>query len=498
MKLSRLVLGVWFCSQIAIAGLADKPNIIIIYADDMGYGDLAIQNPDSKFPTPNLDRLAQEGIRFTDAHSTASICTPSRYSLLTGIYYWRKFTGIVNNFEPSVFDAEEFTLPEMLQDLGYYTACIGKWHLGWDWYANLKPGYEIKEGGRADYPATAFDWSKPVPDGPVAHGFDYYFGDDVPNFPPYTWIENDRILIEPTIPYAPDPIPPEGNHEGRPGPMVEGWRLDAVMPKLEEKTVEFIHSRKDQDEPFFLYFSWTSPHAPIVPSEEYLGTTEVGPYGDFMYQSDATVGAVLDALEASGLAENTLIIFSSDNGPEHYAFDRIINHDHRSMGPLKGIKQDIWEGGHRVPMIMHWPGTIQAGRVSDVLISQLDIMPTLASLLGYDLPEHAATDSYDLSSIIKADVPKYQHRQTHVHEAWGRAYALRHQNWLLVDAPSGLIHRRTPQWFRTANNYQENPLEVELFNLKEDAEQRYNLASKYPEKVRRLQEKLYAIREQGS
>ena len=271
------------------------PNIVIMYADDMGYGDLAIQNPKSKIPTPNLNRLASEGIRFTDAHSSSGICTPSRYALLTGRYHWRKFHSIVTSFGGSVFNTERLTLPEMLKEKGYRTACIGKWHLGWDWDAIKHPGAKQKKQGSRTmgYAPEAFYWSKPIPDGPLAHGFDYYFGDDVPNFPPYTWIENDRVLSAPTIPYVPNPKPTEGAPEGRPGPMVEGWRQDQVMPRLTDKVVEWIGRQKGSTQPFFLYFPWTSPHAPIVPAKEFQGKTKAGGYGDFVFQSDFSAGQVL-------------------------------------------------------------------------------------------------------------------------------------------------------------------------------------------------------------
>jgi arylsulfatase A len=357
----------WTAPQFASSQNTDGklPNIVIMYADDMGYGDLGVQNPESKIPTPNLDRLAGEGIRFTDAHSSSGVCTPSRYALLTGRYHWRKFHGIVNAFGGSVFDAQRLTLPEMLKEKGYRTACIGKWHLGWAWDAIRKARVNgKKQGANPD----DFDWSRPIPDGPLAHGFDHYFGDDVPNFPPYTWIENDRVLIRPTEPYKPNPMPAEGAPEGRSGPMVAGWRQDQVMPRLTEKAVEWIGRQKGRNRPFFLYFPWTSPHAPIVPAREFQGKTKAGAYGDFVFQSDWSAGQVLEALDSNGFRDNTLVIFTSDNGPEKYAYDRIRNSRHRSMGPLRGVKRDIWEGGHRIPFVVRWPGVIEPGRVSGALV----------------------------------------------------------------------------------------------------------------------------------
>jgi len=366
----------------ASAAAADQnlPNIVILYADDMGYGDLAVQNPQSKIPTPNLDKLASQGLRLTDAHSSSGICTPSRYALLTGRYHWRKFHNIVAAFGPPSFDDERLTLPEMLKERGYHTACIGKWHLGWNWNAIRKKGAKPKGAGRNKaYAAADFDWSKPIPGGPLAHGFDYYFGDDVPNFPPYAWIENDRVVEAPSIAYAPDPLPTEGAPEGRPGPSVAGWQQDQVMPTLTRKAVEYIGKQKNASKPFFLYFPWTSPHAPIVPVEEFQGSTKAGGYGDFMHQSDQSAGKVLAALEANGLSKNTIVIFTSDNGPEKYAYERVRDSKHSSMGELRGLKRDIYEGGHRVPMVIRWPGRARPGW----LCSSPPLPPSSALLLPF-------------------------------------------------------------------------------------------------------------------
>ena len=328
-----------------------SPNIVILYADDMGYGDLAIQNPESKIRTPHLDGLAREGLRFTDAHSSSGICTPSRYALLTGRFHWRKFHGIVNSFGPPSFDTE-LTLPAMLQQRGYRTACIGKWHLGWNWDAIKRP--DATPHPQTGYAPEAFDWSKPIPGGPRDRGFDYYFGDDVPNFPPYAWFENDRVITTPSAPLTITPKTAEGNWEARPGPMTPGWDFHAVMPRLTERAEKWIGEQRGRPEPFFLYFPFTSPHAPIVPSPDFAGKSKAGGYGDFMEQTDATVGRVLAALAANGFAENTLVIFSADNGAEHYAYPRIQNFSHRSSGPLRGVKRDLWEGVPSTPSRVAW------------------------------------------------------------------------------------------------------------------------------------------------
>lgn len=473
-----------------------RPNTVVLYADDLGYGDIGVQNPNSKIPTPNLDRLAREGLRFTDGHSSSGICTPSRYALLTGRHHWRKFHGIVQPYDSSVFASERLTMPEMLKELDYETACVGKWHLGWDWEALVKPESRAKLANWQDLESDDFNWNLPLTGGPLDHGFDYYFGDDVPNFPPYTWIENDRILIEPTVPYEPNPVPEEGIQEGRPGPMAEGWQQDRVMPTLTEKAVEWISNRTNE-QPFFLYFPWTSPHAPIIPAEEFKGRSDAGPYGDFVHQSDWTAGQVLKALDENGFTENTVVIFTSDNGPEHYAYDRIKNFDHRSMGPLRGLKRDIWEGGHRVPFFIRWPGRVRPGSVSDGLFSQVDLMATIASIVGYELPETSAEDSCDMLPHLLDPVGNSNIRDSHVHNTARDHYAIRKDNWVLIDANSGQ-RTRVPEWFDEQYGYAPNPHEAALYDLDQDIAQRHNLILDFPEKAEELRALLREIIDRGN
>lgn len=482
-------------SSLAMDSPRPLPNIVIIYADDMGFGDLAIQNPESKIPTPHLDQLAREGTRFTNGHSSSGICTPSRYALLTGRYHWRKFHGIVNSWGASVIEPERLTLPEMLKECGYLTACIGKWHLGFDWDAIRKPDAKpVGTGNKKTWTADAFDWTKPIPDGPCDHGFDYYFGDDVPNFPPYAWIENDRVIEAPTVPYVPDPMPTEGSPEGRPGPMVKGWKQDQVMPRLTEKAVAWIEGRKGSKQPFFLYFPWTSPHAPIVPTKEYQGSTKAGGFGDFMHQSDWTAGQVLEAIDANGFRDNTLVIFTADNGPEKYAYDRIQNFDHRSTGPLRGLKRDIWEGGHRVPFIVRWPGVTKANAVSDELISQIDLTGTIAEMIGYELPATAADDSHSQVALLRGEGPSA--RSSHVHNTREDHYAIREGKWLLIDAPSGHVSA-VPAWFDAANGYTKHNLPGELYDLSRDLGERNNLYAEETERVATMKQLLASIRARG-
>lgn len=469
---------------------AQRPNIVIIYADDLGYGDLSVLNSESKISTPNLDKLAAEGMSFSDAHSSSGVCTPSRYALLTGRYHWRKLHKIVNSFEPPVFDENTLTLPEMLQNSGYETACVGKWHLGWNWNFISKPSGETitKKGQkRKYYLASDLDWEKPISGGPLSHGFDYYFGDDVPNFPPYTFIENDRVVEVPTIDLQMNEELPEGNWECRKGPMAEGWSFKNVLPTITEKAVRWIKDQKDKEEPFFLYFSLTSPHAPIVPSDDFFGKSKAGPYGDFVEQSDWSAGQIISAIEEAGMTDNTIIIFSSDNGPEKYAYERIRYHDHRSMGELRGLKRDLWEGGHRVPFIIKWKDKIEAGTQAHQTISQVDIMATLANIINYRLPEQSAEDSYDIGPIIFQQFHGDFFREATIQNTQEERYAIRKGDWLLINYKTGKV-TNVPKWFNEKFGYENHSLDGELYNLKEDPIQKINRYNDYPAMVTELKE----------
>ncbi len=489
--MKRLTLAL-ILSVLSPALLADEhPNILILYADDLGYGDVASQNPDGKIPTPHLDKLAEQGLRFSDGHSSSGICTPSRYALLTGRHHWRDFHGIVNAFGKSVFPKERLTLPEMLKEQGYRTAAIGKWHLGWDWDA-------IRQAGKAKgNHFSDFDWSKPIPDGPLAHGFDYYFGDTVINFPPYCWIENDKVVDPPDTMMDTKKWKAikEGNWECRPGPMFSGWDPYENIPTTTAKAVEYIQAQKGKERPFFLYFAFPSPHAPIIPNDEFDGKSQAGPYGDFVYETDDACGRILAALDKAGLAENTIVIFTADNGPEHYAYARDKKFDHWSAAPFRGLKRDIYEGGHHVPFIVRWPGVIEPGGSSAALVSQIDLMATLAAVVGFELPDDAAEDSHDLLPLLRGEADAV--RTSHVHNTAANKYAIRHGDWVLIDAPNGYQSRVDAAWEKKHNYPADDKQPVELYNLAEDIGQRNNLAAEHPQVVAELKALLAQIREKG-
>ncbi len=474
-----------------------KPNIVIIYADDMGYGDLAIQNPNSKIPTPHLDQMAREGMRFSDAHSSSGICSPSRYALLTGTYHWRRQHDIVDSFGKPFFADGDVSVAEVLRSNGYSTAAIGKWHLGWNWELKGEPSAEITSGSKTTkvIGPNDVDWSKAIKGGPTDRGFDYYFGDGTINFPPYAWVENNKVVEAPTELMTYDNIgfeTKEGHWEFRPGPRVKGWNPYEVLPTLTSKAVSYINEQT-ADQPFFLYFALPSPHAPIIPNDEFDGKSKAGAYGDFMVQTDWVAGQVLQALKDKGLEENTIVIFTADNGPEAYAWTRGLEYGHFSMGDFRGLKRDVWEGGHHVPFIVKWPGQIPEGKVSDELISQIDIMATLAALTGSDLPTQAAPDSYDFSKVWKGQNYATPVRETLVHNTYKTIWGIRKGDFLYINDSTG-GHRKIPEDFAKLKGYTDFDTPALLFNMKEDAGQMQNLYTSDSEKAKELAELLKKYR----
>jgi arylsulfatase A len=465
------------CPAALSAAPPAKPNVVYILADDLGYGDPCCYNPKSKIPTPNIDRLAAEGVRFTDAHSPSAVCTPTRYALLTGRYAWRSRLqrNVIGPFSQPLIAETRLTVPALLRGQGYATACVGKWHLGWGW---PKPDADGKR-----------DFTKPIPDGPTARGFDSYFGTDVPNYPPYCYIENDRTVGLPT-----ETAPVGRDSFNISGPMVPGWKLVDVLPGLEKRAAEFIGAAAKAGKPFFLYLPLTSPHFPVVPSAEFRGKGAVGEYGDFVTQTDAAVGKVLDALKAAGVADDTLVVFTSDNGPEitgevkNGAYDRLKEYGHASMGALRGAKRDAWEGGHRVPFVARWPGKIPPGTTCDETICHVDLMATLAAALGAKLPADAGEDSVNILPALLGEKRAAPLREATVHHSAQGKFAVRKGDWVLILAPTGDDNGKKgePPWFRADRGYTAHAEPGELFNLAADPTQKVNRYAAEPEKVREL------------
>lgn len=432
-KLTSIVGVLMFAScKHAPTSNENKPNIVIIYTDDQGYGDVSALNPDAKFSTPNIDKLAHEGLIFTDGHSSDAVCTPSRYSLLTGRYSWR--TALKENVlradGPCLIEKDRLTIASLLKDNGYNTAMIGKWHLQMEF-----------EGQRGE----GRNWSKPFTDGPIEKGFDYFFG--IPasmNYGILTYLENDRVLDPPTLytkkkmnvtPRTYRMTPPykkqiaKGHVEVAPS-----FNDELVLETFANKAVEYIDSASSDaknGKPFFLYLPLTSPHLPHCTHPDFQGRSNCGNYGDFMEETDYRVGQVLEALKANGLEKNTLVIFSSDNGAEsNYEYQRE-TYQHYSCMNFKGGKRDIYEGGHRVPFLMRWPNVIQAGGKVDAPVCQTDYLATIADIVGAKIPENAAEDSFSLYPQIKNPNSNQNLDRAVIHHSFTGHFAIREGAWKL-------------------------------------------------------------------
>ena len=457
-----------------------QPNVVILYADDMGVADVSYGNPKAKIQTPHLDKLASQGMTFTDGHSSSGICTPSRFALLTGQHHWRRFHGIVGAFGGTVFEPEDFTIAKMFKKKGYHTGCFGKWHLGWNFDAIRKPG--AKKG---DPRAESYDWTKRFPDGPLDQGFDYYFGDGTINFPPYCWIEGDRFVTIPTKPVIKS-TPLAGGGSFRKGPMAETWNPYDLLPTITEKTVEWI-SKQKKDQPFFAYLAFNSPHYPIVPNQEYHGKSKAGFYGDFVIETDAMVGKVMQALIKHGFSDNTLVVFSADNGPETHAFERLEEFDQWSSGKYRGVKRDIYEGGHRVPFIVRWPGKITPKSISNEVVSQVDLAATFAKIIDYPLGQKEAIDSYNLIPVLEGKKYSKPLRVATVQNTSPKKFALRQGDWVLIDAPTGAAKKEKQDYldYFGLEPYGTGHSGL-LFNLKNDPRQSKNLYNKYSDRAKRM------------
>ena len=486
-----------------------NPNIIFILADDLGYGDISCLNPESKIVTPNIDKLSSEGITFTDAHSGSAVCTPTRYGILTGRYCWRSKlkNSVLWPWDEPLIEPERLTVGEMLKQNGYTTACIGKWHLGWEWTttdssrmnANLRVG-EWKRGGelRKEF-SEKIDFSASIKNGPITRGFDYYYGDDVPNFPPYCFIENDKTVGIPNI------QKPNGMY-GNAGVMVEGWELENVIPSLTQKAVDYIKNRevifkRKEDTPFFLYFTLTAPHTPIAPTKNFQGTSKAGAYGDFVQEVDWTVGQIMQALKDEGLAENTLVVFTSDNGSPGRdgtnmggAISSVTKYGHNPSYQFRGTKADIYEGGHHVPFFARWPERMKPGITSEEIICLTDFMATCASIVGVELPVNSAEDSYDLLPILLGEIYNSPLREATVHHSGAGQFAIRKGNWKFIQGGG------SGGWTSPANDNQAEKLGlplVQLYNLNNDIGETINVYDKHPEVVDELQKLLEKYKVDG-
>ncbi len=425
-----------------------RPNILLLLADDLGYGDVSCFNPQSLIQTTHLDRLAAGGMRFTDAHSPTAICTPTRYALLTGRYSWRTRLdrGVLLDFDEPLIDEDRLTLPAYLRRHGYQTAAIGKWHLGWNWGIDAERMPLFKRQHALTPPVTQAHleawrgvFSQPIAGGPVDRGFDSYFGTAVPNLPPYGFFRDRTLVGIPTMMKPRGSVSDVGNitTTGPAGPMVAGHEFDKILPKLGEEAESYLQQRAADDQPFFLYLSLTSPHFPVVPSARFRGRTGLGDLADFIVETDAVCGRVLDALKEHHLDENTVVMFSSDNGPAVNSRTPLNVVGHDGSGGLRGKKQSIYEGGHRVPTIIRWPGRTPPGSVCDDPITLACPLATMADWFDEKLPVDAAEDSF---SILPALSDGRVDRPTHpliVLDSGASVLAVRWRQWKLIALPDG-------------------------------------------------------------
>lgn len=494
-----LVCGFTSCGNKAENDFPSKPNIVVILADDLGYGDTEVYNDQSKIPTPNINTLAQNGIRFTDAHTPSSVCTPTRYGLLTGRYAWRTELkkSVLWAWDRPLIEEDRETMPKMLKSNSYQTACIGKWHLGWRWPSKTD-GFVNDTIAIGDYGLKGrneiwreIDFTKPLGGGPLDAGFEYYFGDDVPNFPPYSFIENNKLMTVPVL-MKPDSV------YGGPGPMTTGWDLTQVMPRITQKSVAYIESQASNDQPFFLYFALTAPHTPIAPTAQFVGKSKAGLYGDFVHEVDWSVGQIVDALKRTGQWENTILVFTSDNGSPQRdgtnmggAIGSVKEYGHDPSRPFKGVKADIWEGGHRVPFIVSWPKKIKKGRESDQLIGLTDLMATFAGISGSTGNVERFEDSKDFGQVLLGNYSEPV-REDLIHHSINGMFSIRKGPWKLI------LGQGSGGWSKLPEQEENKAfLQGQLYNLRDDKEEKINLYKEHPEIVTELTTRLNLYKEQG-
>lgn len=460
---------------------AGKPNIILILADDMSFDSVSANNSEmGELKTPHLDTLIAEGMNFIDAHSGSAVCTPTRYGLLTGRYCWRTKLKreVLWEWAAPLIEKDRLTVAELLRDHGYRTGMVGKWHLGMDWYdgngktvnGDLKLTDSFFKNDQAAKRISEVeklvDFSQPITGGPTDHGFDYFYGLDAPNFPPYLWMENNKLLGTPSIPKPDDMF-------GHPGPMLPGWKLEDILPALARKSGEWISGQSESDAPFFLYLSLTSPHTPIAPSEEFRGKSGISEYADFVIETDWVVGHIMEVLDGAGISDDTLLIFTTDNGTSGKAdFKELESHGVNLRHHFKGHKTHIHEGGHRVPFIARWPGEIKPGSTCSETICLNDFMATTADLLDVTLPDNAAEDSTSILPLLTGEKINLPNRPMVVNHDYGGTFAIRKGKWKLVDS-------------------------VKLFDLNVDPKESNDVARQFPEVVQELTKTLKEYKEGG-
>lgn len=456
--------------------MSRKPNLVYIFADDMGYGDVSCLNEDAAFTTANLDQLAARGMRCTDAHSSSAVCTPSRYSVLTGRYNWRSVLkqGVTGGYSQPILEDGRLTVAAMLREQGYRTACVGKWHLGLEW--------RLKDGGIAStyQDEDQVDFTAPITAGPVNHGFDYFYGISASlDMPPYVYIENDK----PTTARTSRMEMIKGKKYMREGMIGDDFDPQEVLPTLTGKVENLIDSYAESNDPFFIYFPLPAPHTPILPIEAFQGKSGTNEYGDFCLQVDDTVGRVMQALEKNGVADDTIVVFTADNGCSPMVdFDELAACNHNPSYVFRGMKSDIFEGGHRIPFIIRWPGVIAPGSASDQTFCLTDLTATMADITGYELPDTAAEDSVSNLPIWDGTATGPV-REATVHHSINGSFSIRKGKWKLEMCPG------SGGWSYPRANHPEEieglPA-IQLYDLSQDISERNNVQDQYPAVVAEL------------
>ncbi|MCB1228759.1 MAG: arylsulfatase [Verrucomicrobiae bacterium] len=506
MVLSRFTLALTVAALLAVSGASAKnPHIVIILADDMGWGDPQCYQADSKIPTPNLDRLAAEGVRFTDAHTPSSVCTPTRYTLLTGRYCWRTWLkqGVLDGFGPPLIGENENTLATMLKRVGYRTACVGKWHLGMQWHD--QDGNAIGERGPQKFRSgEGIDFERDITGGPVDVGFDTYFGISASlDMSPYAYLRDRRVETLPTEWH--EQVEDTTFLAGVSGVKSPGFDIHDVLPRFGDEAVSVIESHAGHDEPLFLYLPLNSPHLPVAPSVDAKGKSQAGDYGDFVWETDREVGRVMAALETAGMSDDTLILFTSDNGGLWHWWDFHADDDggkipltprgdyvkqfgHQSNADWRGTKADIYEGGHRVPFLVRWPARVKGGQVSDALVELTDVFATVAELVGQSGEGTSGMDSFSFLPVLTGEAETA--RPFSIHHSLRGMFALRKDDWKYIEG-------RASGGFTRPNILKPKPGEPEgqLYHLGGDPQEKANRWPQEPDRLTAMSQLLDQVRD---
>ena len=483
-----------FLFILSLANAADKPNFIFILCDDLGTGDVKCLNPEGKIATPNMDRLAREGMAFTDAHTPSSVCTPTRYGTLTGRYNWRTKlqNGVLGGLSPHLIQPGRLTVAAMLKAQGYHTAAIGKWHLGMDWVIKDKQSVSELTIESRDQ-AWSTDFTQPTTHGPLTVGFDRYFGIAASlDMVPYVFIDGDRVTAQPTEDRELEMVQGETNKHTRKGPAAPGFTGYEVLPTFIDKAVAYIDEKAadaKSGKPFFIYLPLTAPHTPILPNPEWRGKSGLNQYGDFVMETDANIGRLLKALDDQGIAKDTVVILTSDNGCSPSAdYPALLAKGHNPSGKYRGHKADIYEGGHRVPFLVRWPAKVKAGQTTTQLTCLTDFTATAAEITGATLPETAAEDSFSFLPALLGETAKGPKRESLVSHSIGGNFAIREGQWKLALCPG------SGGWSepRPGKEPAGSP-PVQLFDLEADLGETKNLQAEHPEIVASLTKKLETL-----